>query len=53
MSWLGSALGVHQIALGVDSFGESGSLRDLYEIHEISATAIVNAAHAAIDLSHH
>ncbi len=53
MSWLGSALGVHHIALGVDSFGESGSLRDLYEIHEISATAIVNAAHAAIDLSHH
>ena len=30
MSWLGSALGVPAVSLGVDSFGQSGSVADLY-----------------------
>ena len=44
MSWLGSALGVRQISLGVDEFGQSGSINDLYEIHGLSVSAIVDAA---------
>jgi pyruvate dehydrogenase E1 component len=43
MSWLGSALGVRQFSLGVDEFGQSGSINDLYEIHGLSVSVIVNA----------
>ncbi|MGZ4640441.1 MAG: transketolase-like TK C-terminal-containing protein, partial [Actinomycetes bacterium] len=30
MAWLGSALGVPAVPLGVDAFGQSGTVRDLY-----------------------
>jgi pyruvate dehydrogenase E1 component len=50
MAWLGSALGVLTIPLGVDSFGQSGSVRELYELHDLVPGAIVNAALAALDL---
>ena len=49
MSWLGSALGVRQISLGVDEFGQSGSINDLYEIHGLSVTSIVNATESLLD----
>jgi pyruvate dehydrogenase E1 component len=48
LAWIGSALGVPQIALGVDRFGESGTISDLYEICGISTGDIVNAALIAI-----
>ncbi|MBP2703344.1 pyruvate dehydrogenase [Microbispora sp. RL4-1S] len=51
MSWLGSALGVPCVPLGVDRFGESGSVRELYEAHEILPGHIVNAALAALSLA--
>jgi len=44
LSFLGSALGVPQMSLGVDSFGQSGSRRDLYAHYEIDAPAIARAA---------
>ena len=50
MAWLGSALGVPAIPLGVDAFGQSGSVRELYELHDLTADAIVNAAIAALAL---
>jgi pyruvate dehydrogenase E1 component len=50
MSWLGSALGVPLVPLGVDDFGESGSVRELYEIHDLVPEGIVNAAIAALAL---
>jgi pyruvate dehydrogenase E1 component len=50
MAWLGSALGVPAIPLGVDAFGQSGSVRDLYELHDLVPWAIVNAAIAALAL---
>jgi pyruvate dehydrogenase E1 component len=50
MAWLGSALGVPAIPLGVDTFGQSGSVQDLYEIHDLVPWAIVNAAIAALAL---
>ena len=48
LSWVGSALGTRQYALGVDRFGESGTIADLHEITGISAGNIVNAALIAI-----
>ncbi len=51
MSWLGSALGVRAVSLGVDEFGQTGTISDLYHLHDLSAGAIVNAALAALSLS--
>jgi pyruvate dehydrogenase E1 component len=48
MAWLGSALGTRQYNLGVDRFGESGTIDDLYELTGISTESIVNAALIAI-----
>ena len=50
MSWLGSALGVPAVSLGVDSFGQSGTISDLYRAHDLDAGSIVNAALAALSL---
>ena len=50
MAWLGSALGVPCIPLGVDEFGQSGSVRQLYERHDLLCGHIVNAALAALAL---
>ena len=44
LAWIGSALGVRQLALGVDRFGESGTIADLHEVTGINAGSIVNAA---------
>jgi pyruvate dehydrogenase E1 component len=48
LAWLGSALGTQQYALGVDRFGESGTIADLHEITGISRGSIVNAALIAL-----
>ena len=50
LSWLGSALGVPAVSLGVDSFGQSGSVSELYRAHDLDAGSIVNAALAALSL---
>lgn len=50
MAWLGSALGVPSVSLGVDSFGQSGSVHDLYAAHDLDAGSIVNGALAALSL---
>jgi pyruvate dehydrogenase E1 component len=51
LSWLGSALGVPAVSLGVDSFGQSGAVADLYRAHDLDPGSIVNAALAALSLS--
>lgn len=48
LAWIGSALGTKQYTLGVDQFGESGTIEDLYEITGISASNVVNAALIAV-----
>ena len=48
LAWIGSALGVSQVALGVDQFGESGTIPELHRIMGISTGDIVNAALIAI-----
>ncbi|WP_327011817.1 pyruvate dehydrogenase [Dactylosporangium sp. NBC_01737] len=51
MAWLGSALGVACVPMGVDGFGQSGSVQELYRVHDLAPGAIVNAALAALSLS--
>ena len=48
LAWLGSAIGSRQYPLGVDRFGESGTIADLHEITGISAANITNAALVAL-----
>lgn len=50
LAWLGSALGVPAVSLGVDGFGESGSISALYAKNDLSSGAIVNAALGVLDL---
>ncbi|MFI7576360.1 transketolase-like TK C-terminal-containing protein [Micromonospora sp. NPDC049497] len=50
MAWLGSAVGAPAVPLGVDEFGQSGSVRELYELHDLMPGSIVNAALAALAL---
>jgi pyruvate dehydrogenase E1 component len=44
LAFLGAALGVTQIPLGVDDFGQSGTRADLYRHYGIDAPAIAAAA---------
>jgi pyruvate dehydrogenase E1 component len=44
LAFLGAALGVPQIPLGVDDFGQSGTRADLYRNYGIDAPAIAAAA---------
>jgi pyruvate dehydrogenase E1 component len=46
LAWLGGVQGHRQKALGVEHFGQTGSLPDLYRHHGIDANAIVHAAQA-------
>ena len=48
LAWVGSALGTRQYSLGVDRFGESGTIDDLHDATGISAGYLVNAALIAI-----
>jgi pyruvate dehydrogenase E1 component len=49
LAFLGSALAAPQLALGVDTFGQSGSRRDLYAHYGIDAPAIAQAARTLLD----
>ncbi len=51
MAWLGSAIGAPCVPLGVDDFGQSGSVAELYELHDLLPGSIVNAALAALSLA--
>jgi pyruvate dehydrogenase E1 component len=48
LAWLGTALGLPQVALGVDGFGQSGARADLYRHYGIDAPAIAAAARLAL-----
>jgi pyruvate dehydrogenase E1 component len=50
MAWLGSALGVPAVPLGVDGFGQSGSVPALYAAHDLDPGSIINGALAALSL---
>ena len=46
LAFIGGALGVPQLALGVDHFGQSGARADLYRHYGIDAAAIARAAYS-------
>lgn len=48
LAWIGSALGTRQYNLGVDRFGESGTITDLHRLTGIDAGSIVSAALVAV-----
>lgn len=48
LSWLGSVFGAPVVPLGVDTFGQSGTIAGLYELHDLTRDAIVNAALLAL-----
>jgi len=48
MAWLGSVTGAPVVPLGVDAFGESGRIPELYDAFELSTGHVVTAALAAL-----
>jgi len=44
LSWLGSVALHHVVALGVEGFGQSGDIPDLYRTYGLDAQAIIDAA---------
>jgi pyruvate dehydrogenase E1 component len=48
LAFLGGVSGRRQVTLGVDAFGQSGSLADVYDHYELSPDAIAAAAVAAL-----
>jgi len=48
LAFIGSALGVTQVPLGVSDFGQSGARDDLYRHYGIDAAAIARAAHTLL-----
>lgn len=51
MAWLGGALGVPTVSIGVDAFGQSGTVSDLYDHFDLNSGSIVNAALAALSIN--
>ena len=47
LSWLGAASRRRVYSLGVEEFGQSGDIEDLYRLHGIDTDAILNACAAA------
>ena len=44
LTWLAGVFGARVLPVGVDEFGQSGSIPDLYRVFDLSAEQIVNAA---------
>ncbi|MGC2198717.1 MAG: transketolase [Stellaceae bacterium] len=53
LSWLGAVAGNPIVPLGIDRFGQSGDIPDLYEAYQINMEAIVDAAARACLLALH
>lgn len=49
LAFLGSCLGARVVPLGVDSFGQAGSLADVYDAYDLSPEAIATAALIALE----
>ena len=48
LAWLGSVFGTRVVPVGVDEFGQSGTLADLYGVFDLLPEQLVNAALVAI-----
>jgi pyruvate dehydrogenase E1 component len=49
LAFLGGCLGMRTVPLGVDRFGQAGSLAELYEAYDLSPEAIATAALIALE----
>ena len=49
LAWLGSVFGQRVVPVGVDTFGQSGSIVELYELFDLLPGQIANAALLTID----
>ena len=48
LSWLGSVRGHRVVPLGIESFGQSGDIPDLYRAYKLDAAAIIDAVARSI-----
>ncbi len=48
LSWLGAVRGQRTVPLGIEAFGQSGDIPDLYRTYKLDAAAIVDAVARAI-----
>jgi pyruvate dehydrogenase E1 component len=48
LSWLGSVRGQCVVPLGIETFGQSGDIQDLYRTYKLDAAAIVDAVARAV-----
>jgi pyruvate dehydrogenase E1 component len=49
LAWLGSVFGARTVPVGVDEFGQSGTIRELYGRFDLLPDQIVNAALVALN----
>ncbi len=49
MAWLGSVHGARVVPVGVDAFGQSGSIADLYGVFGLDSDSVTTAALVALD----
>jgi pyruvate dehydrogenase E1 component len=48
LSWLGSVRGQRVVPLGIEKFGQSGDIQDLYATYKLDAAAIIDAVARAV-----
>ena len=48
LSWLGSVRGQRVVPLGIEGFGQSGDIPDLYRTYKLDAAAIIDAVARAV-----
>jgi pyruvate dehydrogenase E1 component len=48
LSWLGGVLGMRVMPLGVDRFGQTGDLTDLYATYQLDVEAVTAAMASAL-----
>jgi pyruvate dehydrogenase E1 component len=48
LSWLGSVRGHRVVPLGIEKFGQSGDIQDLYATYKLDAMAIIDAVARAV-----
>ena len=48
LSWLGSVFGSRTVPVGVDGFGQSGTIQELYGVFDLLPDQIANAALVAL-----
>ena len=48
LSWLGGVRGHRVVPLGIENFGQSGDIDDLYRAYKLDAAAIIDAVARAV-----